>query len=408
VAKGSILQIVGLSLALCSYGNAAADAQDCFSRSDNRRLKFDVFHISKPPVHNPGLKEEDQRSPYFPGTDYATSTPADPQRPAVSPNGAAPAMRRHYLLWANRCIFMPGITKNPEECRNTRSPKANSYPGIIGDARPLSEQVRAAFSTYAGANACTLIQAGAAIGKEWNQLKSWGTAAGIAVEKSTAGKEALNSHVRSVRLADGKTSTYLLDVCVVDQTLMSPDTQGIALDYEVFDNRTPREVVGFFSKLSGLLHEGHKTLVVTTNPLPRPPNGLDATNVVDVLNTVDGLATAISSGATAGNPNISSQPRARTMSPIDDYHRQLKVLTDNGRRQLTREQARKIVWTVSLYDTSLQEGKFLHDEIVARGYRGILLFRHYVKQGGACSRESNQLTACLAFGECTGRFGATR
>ena len=401
------LRVALLALALCTGIQTPSSAQDCFNRSDNRRLKFDILQISTPPIYEPKLREEEQQSPYYPGTDFASTSIGVLQRATPAMAGGQPT-RQYFLLWANRCVFLPGITKSVEECRNTKSGKGNSYPGIIGEGRPLNEQLRAGFSSYDKADTCTLINAGSAIGKDWSQLTSWADAAGIVLRKNLADKEALATHARTVRLADGTTSNYLLDVCVVDGRQLPSDTKGIALDYEVFDYRSPKEVVHFISRLSSLLREADKDLVLVTNPLPRKANGLDSTNIIEVLKQVSALVVAISTGATEGNPNISYRPRARTISPMDDYRRQLKVLTDDGKHELTREQAGKVFWSISLYDTALSEARALHEEILARKYRGIMIFRHYVKQGGACSRDVNQLTACLAFGECDGNYGLAR
>ena len=80
----------------------------------------------------------------------------------------------------------------------------------------------------------------------------------------------------------------------------------------------------------------------------------------------------------------------------------------DGASPLTEEMKEKIIWQVSLFDTQLAEAKWLHDEIKKQKYRGISLFRNFVRQGGACSRPVNQLIACLGFGACDGEFRADR
>jgi hypothetical protein len=386
----------------------AARAQgDCFARSDATKLKYDVFQISSSPKYLPAQKDFIERSPWYPATDYAmTSIPMINRQGETSASGLT--FRRHYLLWANRCINFKGLTPDLDSCRNTTRVKGNGYPGLIGHGKPLAEQLRTAFSTYAKADACTLISAHALIDGDWTAMEAKAKAVGLTLVPGDTDRTKLAAMARQVEAGNGTKTRFLVDICIPETQPMGSTGAGIVLDYEVFDGRRPESVTALFRDLAAITRSRGKTFIVVTNPLPREPNGIVASNVRDVIDVVDAFAPTITTGATPGNPDILLKEKPRTISPMDDYRRQIGVLTDSGRATLTKAQRAKIIWNISLFDTGLPEAKFFHDEIIAQGYRGLMIFRHFTKQGGSCSRAANQITSCLAFGACDGRFGGDR
>jgi hypothetical protein len=380
---------------------------DCFERNDSQRLAFDVFQLSSPPPHSDNKRDYADRGPMYPATDFATAQNRHLRsRSPVSATGFK--YRKHYFLWANRCLYLNGVTPDHNACRNPKLTKGNLYPGmpLVG---PMNDQLRTVYSTYKKANDCTLLSVRGILGEKWEAISADALSAGLVATPATADRGKLASMARVVPVGvPAEQMTLLVDVCVIDPEAASDDTAGIVLDYEVFDNRTPTEALAFFRELQALVRQHGKTLIVNTNPLPRDANGINATNAREILNIVDGFAPTITSGATLGNPDTRLTKHSRKLSPIDSYRLQLDVLTDNGRAPLSLAMRQKILWSISLFDLELPEAKQLHDEIVAQKYRGIMLWRNYVKQGGACSRGNNQVTACLALGECGGSFGATR
>jgi hypothetical protein len=402
------LMTSALAIAIAVAPSLSRAQGDCFEKKENRRLTYDMFQISVPPRYSASARDYPSTSPYYPATDYVTSS-ARVMRDQPMTTASGDKFRTHYMLWANRCIFMKDITPDTNACRNVSRTKGNGYPTMAMD-RSLAEQLRTAYSTYAKANACTLVGAMHALGEDAGEIERRARTAGITVV-SNKDKDGLASMARVVVAGTGKQATtakYLVDTCVVEAEAMGPNAAGIVLDYEVFDNRTPAEALAFLREMHDLIRRHGKTFIIATNPLPREQNGIDRSNVRDVLEIIDGLALPISSGATVGVPKISLAQRERTHSPIDSYNVQLGVLTDNGRAPLSRSARGKIIWNVSLYDTALSEARFFREVVVSQGYRGVMIFRNYVKQGGACSRPANQVTACLAFGDCEGTFGANR
>lgn len=392
--------------ALSFYSTSGVAQSLCFHRDDNRRMSYDVFQISFPPKFDVQAGDYAKESPVYPASDYATISMKS-LRDMSAPSRSGLSFRKHYLLWANRCIHIAGTTPNEEACRNTMRTKGNGYPEMIrGD---LKDQLRTAYSTYAKADACTLISASKVLGEPQAVLEAAAEADGL--ELVTAGaseRERLKATARSVTSKAGESTNYLVDVCVVEPDVLASDTAGIVLDYEVWDSRTPAEAVSLMKRLRDLLHKHGKTFIVTTNPIPRPPNGISGESAREILDLADGFATTIASGASPGNPSTNARRRERQRSVVEDYRLQLGELTDHGKHPLSAKQKAKLIWNISLFDTQLDEARELHDEFKQQGYRGVMIFRNFVRQGGACSRTENQVTSCLTLGACDGKFGSLR
>jgi hypothetical protein len=404
VARRGLVGVAGLAILVACSAPAAPDQPQgaCFTRHDNIGLPFDVFQVSQPPAYSPAERDYVAASAIYPATDYATAairSIKDPQPPSAS----RLRFRRHFLLWINRCIRLPGITPGPEACRNPRN-KGNGYHDMIDDG--TGDKIRPAFSTYAKANACTLIQARRVLG-ETGGLGPSARAAGLTLwdGDERAGLARLG---RRVAMPNGQVASYFIDTCILEATPESPDASGVVLDYEAWDNRTPAEALAFIRELAALTHQRGKSIILITNQLPKPPNGLVAQNIRQVIDAVDGFGSAIATGASVGNASVHFPARSRLIAPYDAYQRQLDVLTDGGRNPLTPAVKRKLIWNVSLYDMGLAEGRQLHAEFRRQGYRGILIARNFLREGGACSRPENQTIACLALGQCDGHFGASR
>jgi len=394
--------LVTLPLALSALSSSVVAEVDCFRWSDNRKLQFDVFQIGAPPRHTESTHaREDAGSPVLPASDFVTKS-------VVMLNGAKSGeheFKKHYLLWANRCIFMNGYTPNTESCRNTTRTKGNGYPSMsLG--RTLSDQLRAGFSTYAKANTCTILNAMKVLGESEGALIARAKAANVTLIAQGTAPSELNRLAQTVAAGNGKRARYLVDICVLENQPIARDVAGIVLDYEVFDGRTPTETLSFLRELQTIVKQHSKTLIVATNPLPRPPNGIDETNIHAILNLVNGFAVPISSGGSPGNSVSEVPSRPRRQSPVDDYKKQLAIIAAST--PLDDSVKQKLLWNVSLYDLKLAEAKELQAIFKAQNYHGIMIFRNYVKPGGSCSRPENQTIACLAFGDCDGYFGRER
>lgn len=399
-----ILKPVSIILATFTPFAWAKAQPDCFRLEDNKRTPFEVLQIAKPPRFVARQNDYLETSPYYPATTFATTTASALSQP-LQRGASGVFFERSYFQWVNRCIQIPGETPSLTACRNQNRSKGNLYVGIPPGT--LKTQVRPLFSTYAKANACTIAQINAVLGRPKNELGSAGRKAGIVV-LSNQEIAAIASHARTVTTADGESQTALVDVCVYDSDRLAPDVGAIVLDYEVWDYRTTSEVVAFLREIRTSVADAGRKLILYTNEIPRPANGLTSDSIRAVLAEVDSFAPTLWTGATKGNLDMGLRARHRSRSLWESYIDQLAVLTDNGARPLTANENAKIIWNISLFDINLDDARRLHEEFRHRKYRGIAIFRNYVKQGGSCSRPENQLTACLALGECGGDFGRDR
>lgn len=392
-----------LAPALMSVGAAPIQPPvACFTRQDSRAAPLGVFEVAAPPPYSPLLHDYPPTAAAYPVTDFVTA-PIRLIRSPTQPSASGFKFRKYALLWVNRCIQLAGVTPGPEACRNLRT-KGNGYVGMMDDG--AGDKVRQAFSTYGKADACTLIQARRLLG-ETAGLAASGRAAGLSVWDSED-RVGLARLARRFTMTNGQPSSYLVDTCVLEPVPAAPDINGLMLDYEVWDSRTPAQTLDIVRKLAQLTHQRGKQLLLITDPIPKLPSGLTAANVRLVIDAVDGFGSTISTGFSLGSPNIHFAARPRARTPWEAYTEELAVLTDGGRNPLTPQVKRKLFIPVGLDDVTLPEAQRLHDEFVRQGYRGVLLVRNFLRQGGVCDRPINQEIACLALGKCDGRFGIGR
>lgn len=375
---------------------------DCFTRSDSQLLKFDVFQISAPPKFIKATNDYVETSPSYPGNHYTTNNLL-----SVSTESASSVSNFHfkksYLLWVNRCTNIPSLTPSQEACRNTTRPKANGYADLLKD--DAGNQVRSAFSTYDKANACTFVQLARVLGANKAEISEWATVGKISIVEGNVPRSHLRRLAQSIALPNGNRETYLVDVCIIEPHVLSNDSEGVMLDYEVWDDRTPEEAVSLIEKLHLLTKKYNKKLMLTTNPIPRAANGLDEKSLGKIIELVDVFLPTISSGASPGNSAARVLARSRQVDPWQSYMVQLNLLErTTGSSALSPEVKRKIAWTIPLNDLSLDEAKQFHQEIDKEGFKGIMLFRNFTRQGGSCERGINQIVACLTLSECNGVY----
>lgn len=385
-------------------GSSADATGECFSREDNKRLSYEVFQVSAPPAYSVALGDYAPTNPAYPGSHFITAWMERLYGPSTA-GGSRLHFRKSFLFWVNRCVYLPGITPDIGSCGNVNRNKGNGYFDIVKDAS--GRQVRPVFSNYAKANACTYLQLNRVLGDFSQALAHAATKAGLVLWDGSNRTE-LPRLARDVKMSNGEVMPYFVDVCILEARALPSDADGVVLDYEVWDERTADNTLETVRQLSSLAHQKGKELQVSMSPIPRAPNGIDASNIRDIVIATDGVIIAISTGSTLGNESIRFAPRGRTLSHFESYRNQVAVLTDGGRIPLTQELKSKIAWNIGLYDIKLEEARQLHDEIKKQGYRGIMISRAFMKQGGACTRQENQITACLALGDCSGRFGAER
>lgn len=381
---------------------------DCFTKQDSRMTPYRVFQTARSPDSTGISGSASATSPYFPGTDFLTS--------AAPVKDLDPRYKVYLFTWINRCQYIQGETKSDDQCRVRRrsngdaisTQKGNFYQGMTQE-RALGDQVRSAFTSYAAADSCTIAQEMQALGMSDAAIDERASVGGITLYRADdRSSTAMRRLTRTVLLADHTPWKYLVNLCILPSKGAARNFAGFGLDYEVNDYRTPAVANMLFQEYTRLAHAAGKRVMMAVNPLPRPASGLDASNIQPMVGLVDYFAIALSNGATPGNALVGNRPRAASGSLLSNYQQQLAELTDDGRRPLSPALKRHIVWQVPLYQVDLADAAALQAAIGREGYGGISLFRNYLKQGGSCSLQINQLTACFALGQCNGRFGADR
>ena len=390
------LYLIFIVFSLLSLASPANGAENCFTRADSNSLKFEIFQQAPPPAYNDHKKDYPDSSPFYPVTSYASGN-AESLGTLSGKSSSGFHFGKQYFLWGNRCIFMKGITPSAEDCRNVKIFKGNYYSNIIKHTD--GKQLRPAFSSYERANRCTILQAERMLGQSRAELskKSKGL-----ILWDNADQIPLASLAKSAVLSNGTKGNYLLDVCILESTPMASDAIGIFIDWEVQDFRTASEALAFFKELKGVVATKGKELNIFTNDLTTggPKNGLDSTNIRQIIDLVSGFAPVVWSGATAGKQEVNLKPFPRRWSFIEGWERQFNLITNSGNLPLSKEEKKKIILATSIFDMKLDEAKVLNGEVMKNQYRGFVFWRNFAKLGGDCKRPENRVVACLALGRC--------
>lgn len=391
---------IGL-IGLLLVGDAAAAQPDCFRREDSLHLKYVVLQVANPPPFVEAAKDYAETSPYYPVSVFASGLQGVLRKGGVSASGLR--FQRYYLQWVNRCVYLPGVTPAPADCANIKNVKGNGYPAMPRST--LQTELRPLFSTYEKANDCTLVQIERVLGAPIPRLSAEAGRAGLTL-KLNSDQTAIGALARGVRFADRTGGRFLVDTCVLDASAAGPLVDGVMLDFEPQDRRSPQQTTAFLHAVRAVTAERRLKLGILTNPLPRAVNGIDGSNAHSLIALVDIFAPAVSTGASAGNAAVGAAPRERRTDPLSDLQGQIGVL--GGLSALTPAERKKIVWQIGLYDTSVPEAAQIRRQVIANGFGGISIARTYVREGGACSLPQNQVIACLGLGACDARFGLNR
>ena len=401
---------------------ASAQSRDtnCFLLRDNARLTHQVHNFAD--LNPKGLSTLPESSAFYPGSIYSgRPTYAMPATPSNI------QMQNIHQLWANRCHFIMRNDKSPQnistagDCANI-NPKSggNEDLGVIGR--------RAIFSSYAKANACTVIQARRLLGGESDAvLTEVASRNGLEFLPRIEDMKAYWLEKKEkVYLTGGVEFEFLVDKCVAPTAAESP-ASGISLDYEVADFRNANQSTPLFFSLAKVSQRYGKLFYVFTNPLTARGGqayGINRDNFRTIISLVDQISINLSTGAAmerAGDPvtGVPARPaRPAVRTNLESYNEILDEIERDSlgqRSAFTSSEQSKIMWGIGLYDTDLAEAKALYKEfLINNHYAGVAIQRHFVSQGGKCDRAEqfqgktflvNQVIACLSFGDCNGRFG---
>jgi hypothetical protein len=346
--KASISAVAVLGLGL-QAGVPAAQAAACFHPGDRPSPNMEVYQQAPPPAAG---RAGD--SAYYPATAFATLN-LDSLRSAEA--GTA----NYYFQWANRATVGVLNARGQPVAR-----KLNLQPGDAGSLGP-----RTAFTTIDKANACTLAQTAAVLGREASEVD----------------RIALSAGVRAVRLAPGDKAglASARDVCVVLNRPLPPGGAGVMLDYEVQDGRSEAQTVQFLTAFADLVHKAGRRAILFSDPLDAPSQvytGITAANAGQLARVFDGMTLLVWAGNAQGDVRAS-------------FDKQFDIITHGG-----GVDPRRLIAVFELANTTPEDARATREAMLRRGLGGVMFWRNGAQQGGDCASPINRKIACLALGRC--------
>ncbi len=343
------LASVGLALVTFPRVAATVPGPDCFSAADNARLRFEVYQQAPPPSGHGSY-------PYYP---LSAAASGQLGRLASAPSG----IRTWYYHWANRAAT-PLVGADGRQIIR----KLNIEPSWTGNRRH-----RSAFSSIDRANACTLAQASSLLGKN-ARARRYAQDAGITLTSEEA-------------LPDTAPRSPA-DTCVLASGKLPPQASGIVLDYEVQDGRDPPTTERFLASYAKLVHAAGKQVILLINPLDSPGQqrftGVTAENANRIVALFDRTTLVLWSR------------NAQSSLPAS-YAAQLAIVKAGG-----PVDTRRLLIDFELAGTTLDDARFVRQAIIRDRLSGVMFWRNYAKQGGACATPVNQRIAAIAFGDEAG------
>lgn len=343
------LASVGLALMTVPRVAATVPGPDCFSAADNARLRFEVYQQAPPPSGHGSY-------PYYP---LSAAASGQLGRLASAPSG----IRTWYYHWANRAAT-PLVGADGRQIIR----KLNIEPSWTGNRRH-----RSAFSSIDRANACTLAQASSLLGKN-ARARRYAQEAGITLTSEEA-------------LPDTAPRSPA-DTCVLASGQLPPQASGIVLDYEVQDGRDPPTTERFLASYAKLVHAAGKQVILLINPLDSPGQqrftGVTAENANRIVALFDRTTLVLWSR------------NAQSSLPAS-YAAQLAIVKAGG-----PVDTRRLLIDFELAGTTLDDARFVRQAIIRDRLSGVMFWRNYAKQGGACATPVNQRIAAIAFGDEAG------
>lgn len=314
---------LALGFALGALTRAAGSQATCFT--PHERSPFYIIQQAPPPISD-GATSYD----FYPLTAAATG-----QLERIVHSRSS--VEKIYWQWANH------------------GPRSTDG-GAKGNITPGSPGVQIRFSSIAAADACTMAQTEAALGREPQRGAS-----------------------PLLRLVEGRQTSDTLDVCIVPNE-PTPPGSPILLDYEVADGRSPLETAGFLVRWSKLVHAERRKAILYSNALDAPSQK---------YSNLTPVAAQVGNNFDLVHVLISSRNAGVRLEESFNYQIRSYLV-----------EASKIIVTFELNGTSIEDAKAVNEILRSKKATGVNFWRNYAKEGGSCGTETNQKIACVAFGRC--------
>lgn len=325
------------------------------------RPPFKIFASVPPPV-----SDSDTRY-----ADYYLTDAFTVQALKLTATSSSATIGKYYFLWANRCALngaaqSPSYDGCPSVTKKSRTGNFLFYPSH------RTEEGTNTFSSLRRADNCTLAQAAYMLGMKPSAISAqWGAGLTIVWDPANA------------------PGGMFSDTCVMPQT-QAPTIDGIIIDYEVQDDRTPAQTTDFLTRFSNLLHSFGKKAVLYSNSLGAmgsKTSGIDSTNAYTLSQQFDLMSILLWSGNTySGSGNI-----------LASFNDQLAVIRGSANNPVD---FKKIAITFELGKTTLSDATTVRSLALTKNIPAIILWRN----GAVVSATSSAgvQIKCMALGDCGG------
>lgn len=320
-----LLCLAGLARPCC----AIAEPTHCFA--ENTRPSVPILQQAPPPITDDATGYR-----FFPASIFASMDLA-------RLNATRSRIPQYFWQWANH---------GPRRVEK----------GNLGPHVNQASAAKLHFSSPAAADACTLAQTASVFGLA-----------------ETARDYARRGSLKLVTLPE---PARLTDVCVLWDATLPAHAEGILLDYEAQDGRTPGYTRDFLLDFAKLVHGAGRKAILHTNPLDAPTQaltGIGTSNAREIMNAFDRMTVLLWSGN-------------RQQDILASFRSQIEVIGSPD--------PKKLILVFELRDTTLADAAIVRELAVKHGVFAVSLWRNHAEQGGECETSTNRKIACIAYGKC--------
>jgi len=328
---------------------ASGDSDSCLPQDMN--LPFDVFRQAALPLNDL------VRSSAFPASGFMTGESNLDKFP-LSKTSA----KKYFFLWANRCQGGP----KGDLCGHNQK-------GNLPSLRIGKVDHRFFFSSVVKANACTIAQSLQLVGQE-----------------DAARKVLTNNRVKMIRKGHSQPESLMskkgrfVDVCYLYfENALSPFLDGVVIDYEVSDGRSPEQTSAVLSRVIDVFRNHELKVGLWTNSLivkTAERNGISAANGRHLLNMFNFVSVLVYEAN-----SVSSIPQI-----LSDQEKVYGISKASERK--------KILLTVGLGKSTGDQLRITRAEALKRGYKGIGVWNNFADFTKCSSRGFRQVQ-CLVYGK---------
>lgn len=342
-----------------------------FTQAMNALLDIAVHHQHTPPPDD----LDDVEWQFFPATAYSSRQ--------VDISTSTWSGGKWGTVWDNRWNYGDAHSKKPN--------LASQPEKKIGALK-----ARTVYSSQALAMAATRCQVRHYLGYATVDIEAiWTAAGGDAADIITnaAWTASPETYATTPFTDAGEDYLVAVDTVILPPFQFDASFDGVWLDYEPHDTRTPAETLTHITNLVNDCHSVSKDLFLYTNVWnggAMPYNGLDGTNAQDVLDVVDGMTVLLWSDNDEGSIEAS-------------YDNQIAMIETAGALDAAQWAKLAIIFELGTDSggTTLDDAEWVYNKMHEVGTdhpETIVLWRKGAEHGGPPSRTLNKRISMVCFG----------